>query len=45
MNTEETKLLLQLLDKATKLGFAELVIQFQDGKAVSATLMEKIKLR
>ncbi len=45
MSEDELKKLLPLLDKAAKLGFVELIIQFQDGKAVSATITEKIKLR
>lgn len=45
MTEEELRKLLLLVDKASKLGFAELVIQFQDGKAITATLTEKIKLR
>lgn len=45
MSEEEQKKLLLILDKALKLGFAEIVIQIQDGKPVTATITEKIKLR
>lgn len=45
MTSEEQKKILLLLDKAFTLGFAEVIIQIQDGKAVSAAITEKIKLR
>lgn len=45
MTTEDEKKLLLLLDEASKLGFAEVVIRFQDGKAVSADITKKTKLR
>lgn len=45
MSEEEQKKLLLILDKAIKLGFAEVIIQIQDGKAVTAQVTEKIKLR
>lgn len=45
MSPDDQKKLLLLLDKALKLGFAEIAIEIQDGKVVSAKITEKIKIR
>lgn len=45
MSEEDQKKILLIIDKAIKLGFAEIVIQIQDGKPVTAQITEKLKLR